>query len=98
MVQVLALSSTTTGSAEVPTTEPTESATSITAGLTDRETIAATLKRSTRTIARLEHAGLPVIRLGMTRLYDIAKVRAWLLSHESRHEAPKRGRPAKRAA
>lgn len=73
-------------------------AASITAGLIDRKQLAAEWRCGERTIIRRERAGMPVIRLGMLRLYDPAKVRSWVLAHESRHDAPKRGRPAKRAA
>jgi hypothetical protein len=79
-----------------PFTEPT--AASITAGLLNRPQIAAEFRCSERTIIRREHAGMPVIRLGMLRLYNPASCRAWLMTHEHRHDAPKRGRPAKRAA
>ncbi len=77
-------------------TEPTSA--SVLAGLLTRAALAAQLGRSERTVIRWEHAGLPVIKLGMTRLYDPAKAREWLLTHERRHDAPKRGRPANRAA
>ena len=73
-------------------------AASITAGLIDRKQLAADLRCGERTIIRRERAGMPFIKLGMLRLYDPAKVRAWVLTHESRHDAPKRGRPVKRAA
>lgn len=79
-------------------TNPENPAACIIAGLPVRKQIAESLGVSERTIIRWEHQGLPVIRLGMARLYDPAKVRAWVLTHESRHDAPKRGRPAKRAA
>ena len=71
---------------------------SVLAGLLTRSQLATQLGRSERTVIRWEHAGLPVIKLGMTRLYDPATVRAWLLTHEHRHDVPKPGRPAKRAA
>ncbi len=71
---------------------------SITAGLLTREEIAAALSCSERTVIRREHAGMPVIKLGMLRLYSPENCRAWLMTHEHRHDAPKRGRPAKRAA
>ncbi len=71
---------------------------SVLAGLLTRDQLANQLGRSERTVIRWEHAGLPVIKLGMTRLYDPAKAREWLLTHERRHDVPKRGRPANRAA
>jgi hypothetical protein len=43
---------------------------SIIAGLLNRAQIAAEFDCSERTILRFEQAGLPVIRLGMLRLYD----------------------------
>lgn len=71
---------------------------SITAGLITRKDLATEWRCTERTIIRRERAGMPFIKLGMMRFYDPGKVRAWVLSHESRHDAPKRGRPAKRAA
>ena len=71
---------------------------SVTAGLLNRADLAQQLGRSERTVIRWEHAGLPVIKLGMTRLYDPAKAREWLLTHERRHDVPRRGRPANKVA
>lgn len=65
----------------------------VSAGFLKRPQLAAELSKTERTIIRWEHAGLPVIRVGMTRLYDPAAVREWLLTHQHRHETPKRGRP-----
>ena len=77
-----------------PQTETT--AASVIAGLLTRDQLAFQFGRSERTVIRWEHAGLPVIKLGMTRLYDPTKVREWLLTHERQHgTTPKRGRPAK---
>lgn len=81
-----------------PTIATDNPAASITAGLIDRKQLAAEWRCGERTIIRRERAGMPFIKLGMLRLYDPAKVRAWVLTHESRHDAPKRGRPTKRAA
>ena len=68
-------------------------------GLLDRKAFAAQCGRCERTIIRWERAGMPFIKLGYMRLYDMAKVRAWIMEHEYRHAAPKRGRSAsKRAA
>jgi hypothetical protein len=78
-----------------PHTDPNGA--SITAGLRTRTDLAGDLNCSERTIIRHEHAGMPVIRLGMLRLYNPATVRAWLIARERRYEEPKRGRP-KRAA
>jgi len=49
---------------------------------------------SERTIQRWEKMGLPVIRRGNLRLYDIVKGRAWLRGEEP---ARRRGRPRKNA-
>jgi phage terminase Nu1 subunit (DNA packaging protein) len=69
------------------------------AGLFNRQQLADAFSISTRTVIRWERAGMPFIAMGMIRLYDPAKVRAWVMSHERQHNAPKRGRPAgKRAA
>lgn len=79
-----------------PYTEQTVS--SITAGLATREQLAIDLRCSERTIIRREHQGMPVIKLGSLRLYNPEAVRAWIMTHERRHDVPKRGRPAKHAA
>lgn len=74
----------------------------ITAGLVDRKRLAAECLPcrpvSERTVIRWEHSGLPVIKIGAVRLYDLAKARAWVLTHEHRQDAPKRGRPTKACA
>lgn len=75
------------------------SASDILAGLLTRQQLADQLHCGLRTVIRRERQGMPFIAIGMVRLYDPATVRAWLLSHERRHDAPKRGRPSnKRAA
>ena len=80
-----------------PQTDTT--AASVLAGLLSRDQLAQQFGKSERTVIRWEHAGLPVIKLGMTRLYDPAKAREWLLTHERQHGAvPKRGRPARKIA
>ncbi len=76
----------------------TSAVASVLAGLLNREQLGADLGKSERTLIRWEHTGMPVIRVGMTRLYDPAAVRSWLLTHERRHNIPKRGRPNKQAA
>ncbi len=50
-----------------------------------------------RRILRREAEGLPVVKLGATKLYPADKVREWMLSRIRQHEPPRRGRP-KRAA
>jgi hypothetical protein len=68
-------------------------------GLLTRQQICEQLGgKNERTIIRYEQAGMPVIVVKGMRLYDPAKVRDWLLSHERSHSAPKVGRPSKRAA
>ena len=66
------------------------------AGLLSREQLAAEFCCSTRTLIRREREGLPFIKAGAMRLYNPAKVRAWLEAQECRPTPPKRGRPAKR--
>ncbi len=73
---------------------PNQHLPSVFAGLLSRSALAADMQRSERTIIRYERAGMPFIPVGMMRLYDPAKVRAWLMSHERQHNTPKRGRPA----
>ena len=68
------------------------------AGLLTRTELALQLRRSERTVIRWERAGMPFIAIGMARLYEPSSVREWLMSHERRQDAPKRGRPVKRAA
>jgi hypothetical protein len=41
---------------------------------------------------------MPFIPVGHKRFYDPVRVRAWLLSHEHRQDAPRRGRPPGRRA
>ena len=79
-------------------TQTSPTVASITAGLATREQLATDLRCSERTIIRREHQGMPVIKLGMLRLYNPEAVRAWIMTHERRHDIPKRGRPTKHAA
>ena len=80
-----------------PTLAIDNPAASIIGGLIARKQLAAELHCSERTVIRHERAGMPYIKLGALRLYDPAKVRAWVLDHEHRPSAPKRARPAKQA-
>jgi hypothetical protein len=66
-------------------------------GLLTREQLEAETGWQWRTILRREAEGLPVVRLGATRLYPADKVKAWILSHVREHQAPTRGRPRKAA-
>jgi len=50
-----------------------------------------------RTVLRREAEGLPVIKLGATKLYPIEKVRAWILGREPNPAPVRRGRPRKAA-
>jgi phage terminase Nu1 subunit (DNA packaging protein) len=75
-----------------------ETTTSVVAGLQSREETARQLGVHTKTISRWEDDGLPVIKVGKLRLHDPAEVRRWILTHQSRPEAPRgRGRPRKAA-
>jgi hypothetical protein len=49
--------------------------------------------RSRQSIHNLLRQGLPSIKLGGKRLFDIEKVRAWVLSHEVDMSPRKPGRP-----
>ncbi len=62
-------------------------------GTTDIHTLAAALGRSARTIERHIAAGLPVIRIGRDRRFDLVQARQWLMARERRHDVPRRGRP-----
>jgi hypothetical protein len=80
-------------------TASTPAVASVLAGLLTRDQLAKQFGLSERTVIRWEHAGLPVIKLGMTRLYDPAKARDWLMSHERRRGVPRGvGRPAHKIA
>ena len=66
--------------------------------LLDRRQLATVLRCSERTVIRREREGMPFIPVGRLRLYDQARVREWLVSHERHHATPTRGRPRKQAA
>lgn len=76
----------------------TATTTPILAGLIADEECARQLHCSVRTIDRYRAAGMPAIVLGKKVLFDPAAVREWVMSHQRRHDVPKRGRPAKQAA
>ncbi len=76
----------------------TQSPPNILAGLIPDEECARQLHCSIRTLDRYRAAGMPTIILGKKVLFDPSAVREWVLSHQRRHDAPKRGRPTKRAA
>lgn len=76
----------------------TETPPTILAGLIADDECARQLHCSTRTIDRYRAAGMPTIVLGKKVLFDPAAVRDWVMSHQRRHDAPKRGRPSKQAA
>ncbi len=52
---------------------------------------------SARKLEYLIDDGLPVIRIGRDRRFDLEKTREWLLKNEQ-HTTPKRGRPAVKQA
>jgi hypothetical protein len=62
------------------------------AGLVTRQDLETAFNCGERTIRNYEAAGLPVIRRGALRLYDIEAVRAWLHG-DSHRRGP--GRPRK---
>jgi hypothetical protein len=70
------------------------------AGMLTAEQLEAEMDWGPRTRARREADGMPVIKLGHTKLYPIDRVRTWLMSHaEKRNAAPRRpGRPRTNAA
>lgn len=68
------------------------------AGTIPRKDLAKAMKCTERTIIRYERAGMPFIAVGNRRLYRLAAVRDWILSHERRPQQPQRGRPRKFAA
>ena len=59
----------------------------VTEGMLSRKQLAMDLRCSERTIIRRERAGMPFIRVGILRLYEVQKVREWLLSHQHRSAA-----------
>lgn len=86
------------GDQTYPKDQPQGGPVDILAGLLTRQQIAIQLGCGDRTIIRRERAGMPFIAVGMMRFYDPTRVREWLMSHERHQAAPRRGRPAKRAA
>ena len=62
-------------------------------GLLNLEQLKAETGWGWRTILRREAEGLPVVKLGATKLYPADKVRAWIMGHLRQHEPPRRGRP-----
>lgn len=70
----------------------------ILAGLIADDECARQLHCSVRTIDRYRAAGMPAIVLGKKVLFDPGAVREWVMSHQRRHDVPKRGRPARNAA
>lgn len=76
----------------------TAATTPILAGLIADEECARQLHCSVRTIDRYRAAGMPAIVLGKKVLFDPGPVREWVMSHQRRHNVPKRGRPNKKAA
>jgi hypothetical protein len=62
-------------------------------GMVTRDQLEKELSCSRRTVIRFEAAGLPVLRIGKKRLYEVAKVREWLLNGGIR-PAPTRRRAA----
>ena len=68
------------------------------AGLLTREELEAETGWGWRTILRREQDGMPVVIVCRTKLYPADRIREWILSHERRHDTPKRGRPATRKA
>jgi phage terminase Nu1 subunit (DNA packaging protein) len=55
-----------------------EKGSSVLDGLVERADLARDLKVCERTVKRYEDQGLPVIRRGRKRLYDVEKARAWV--------------------
>jgi hypothetical protein len=63
-------------------------------GLLTGEELQADTGWGQRTILRREAAGLPVIKIGATKLYPAEKVRDWLLSRTRSQQGSRgRGRP-----
>ena len=65
------------------------------AGLLTEQQLEAATGWEYRTRLRREAEGLPVIKIGATKLYPEDQVREWLLSRMRRREPPRRGRPRK---
>jgi hypothetical protein len=62
-------------------------------GLLNDKQLEAAMGWQSRTRLRREAEGLPVIVLGVKKLYPIDQVRAWLLSRVRQHQPVRRGRP-----
>lgn len=72
------------------------------AGFVPGDQLAGALGKSERTIDRLVNQpdGLPYVKVGRTRLFNIDSVRDWLIARETQRnpkDAPRRGRPRKAA-
>jgi hypothetical protein len=68
---------------------------SVMTGFHTREELAAAVGKSVATVRRWEQRGLPVIRRGNLRLYEIERVRDWLRSDPIVPEPRRPGRPRK---
>lgn len=77
---------------------PVDLLTDLLGGLADRPRICKALGVSARTVRRCEIKGMPVVKIGLLRLYDPIAVRDWILSNTERaaycEPSRKPGRPA----
>jgi hypothetical protein len=65
-------------------------------GILDDTVVKACLEISGATLGRYISQGLPFYKIGRRRLFDIAAVRHWLLSHQQKSAPARRaGRPRK---
>jgi hypothetical protein len=79
----------------MPETNNVPDSAQLLAGFLTAEQLEAQLGWKWRTRLRREADGLPVIRIGSTKLYPADKVRAWILSHVRERVEPCPGRPRK---
>jgi hypothetical protein len=62
-------------------------------GLVNKTTLAAALKRSTRTVERLKRRGMPFVQFGGEDLFHPPRINQWILENGKTLAARKRGRP-----
>lgn len=68
------------------------------ADVIDDDAACAVLGIGSATLGRYIADGMPYFKLGRRRLYDVAELREWVLSHRQNAPARRPGRPRKASA
>lgn len=76
---------------------PPPCASQLLAGMLTKDQFLAETGWHWRTLLRREHDGLPVVKLGNTKLYPIDKCRAWILRRVADRSPRRPGRPRRAA-